>query len=647
MPVVSVPAPLDPEFVALQTALAGQYSLERELGRGGMGIVYLAREVRLERHVAIKLLPPGLASRPDLRERFLREARTAARLSHPNIVPIHRVDEVAGFVFIVMAYIEGETLAQRIKARGPMNPSEATRVLRETAWALAYAHARGIVHRDIKPDNIIIESGTKRALVMDFGIAQIAEASSITESGIVMGTAHFMSPEQATGEPLDGRSDLYSLGVVGYLMLAGELPFNASTVASVLAMHLTQAARPLSAAAPDVPRKLAAVVDRCLAKSREERWPSGEALADALGQSGEHREEVPAPVRVWLTKGQELKPIYGFWAIVSIASASDPSMWTPVIIGAPLVFHAGVRLHQTRRLFATGYGVDDIRVALRSVMVRRREEVAVEHAQRPALFARLLRGATYLCGAATAAGFVAMLAVPEMLPFLETLEDTVYLAFATVTGAAIGLVYPGRRVSGLGTIEHRVRFWGGRLGEGFAKLAAFRLPRRATPEALANRPTELAIGLAADELFAALPRETQRAMRDLPAVVRRLEEDAQRMRKKIAQCDEALVHTDVMRPGSLAARAEQIASPGEDELDVRRRSVVEDLRSAKDQAGRRLAVAVAALENIRLDLLRLQAGAGTLDSLTAALEAARHLGDEAVTLAAAREEVADVVRTPG
>src|SRR6478752_8230518 len=168
------PVLTDPLFLEFQTAVAGRYSLERELGRGGMGVVYLAREVRLDRPVAIKLLPPELAVIGALRDRFLREARTAARLSHPYIVPIHSVDEIDGFVFYVMAYVDGETLAQRVAQRGPLPPAEMTRVLREVAWALAYAHAQGVVHRDIKPANILLERGTGRAMVTDFGIARLA-----------------------------------------------------------------------------------------------------------------------------------------------------------------------------------------------------------------------------------------------------------------------------------------------------------------------------------------------------------------------------------------------------------------------------------------------------------------------------------------
>src|SRR5215468_5537141 len=225
---------LDREFIDLQDALAGEYSLERELGRGGMGIVYLAREVQLDRLVAIKVLPEAFAARADVRERFLREARMPASLSHPHIVPIYRVGESKGFVFFVMAYVNGETLGDRLRSRGPLPAAAAARLMREVAWALSYAHGRGIVHRDIKPDNILIETETGRALVSDFGIARGAEETAISDPGRVMGTAQFMSPEQAAGEALDGRSDLYSLGVVSYLALSGKLPFDAPSVPALM-----------------------------------------------------------------------------------------------------------------------------------------------------------------------------------------------------------------------------------------------------------------------------------------------------------------------------------------------------------------------------------------------------------------------------
>src|SRR4026209_1756454 len=239
------------EFLELQAALAGEYSLQREIGRGGMGIVYLARDVQLDRDVAIKVLPMHLARLTSARERFVQEARTAAGLSHPHIVPIHRVGEAEGFVFFVMSYVEGETLGERLRTHGPLPPADAARVMREVAWALAYAHGRGIVHRNIKPDNILLEAGTGRALVTDFGIARGgANVVSVTDPGKIMGTAHFMSPEQAAGDPVDGRSDIYALGVVGYLAVSGRLPFDSSDLPALLKRQASEERPSAMRAAP-------------------------------------------------------------------------------------------------------------------------------------------------------------------------------------------------------------------------------------------------------------------------------------------------------------------------------------------------------------------------------------------------------------
>lgn len=282
-------APWRPTFPAMtspfETALAGQFAIERELGRGGMGVVVLARDLMLDRLVALKLLPSGLGAQPEVRERFLREARTAAQLSHPNIVPVHRADEVGGVAFFAMAYVDGESLADRLRDRGPLPPAEAVRVLREVAWALAYAHARGVVHRDVKPENVLLERGTGRALVTDFGIARRAEASRLTQDGHVLGTVHYMSPEQVNDLELDGRSDLYALGVVAYEVLSGRLPFDGLAPAAVLVAHATREPPPLREVAPAVPAALAAVVDRCMAKRPADRYATGEALAEALAQA--------------------------------------------------------------------------------------------------------------------------------------------------------------------------------------------------------------------------------------------------------------------------------------------------------------------------------------------------------------------------
>jgi len=270
----------------LNEALGETYTIEGEIGRGGMGVVYRARDERLHRRVAIKVLPPELAFQKDIRERFAREAQTAARLSHPHIVPIHDVGEGVGLVYFVMGYVEGESLAARIKRRGRLPAEEARRIMKETADALSAAHSLSIIHRDIKPDNILLEGTRGRVMVTDFGIAKAVSGSTgatLTGVGVAIGTPQFMSPEQAAGErEIDGRSDVYSLGVVTYQMLTGELPFNAPTVAGILMKQITEPAPILHLSRPDVPEDLSLAVARCLEKDPENRWPTADALRRSL-----------------------------------------------------------------------------------------------------------------------------------------------------------------------------------------------------------------------------------------------------------------------------------------------------------------------------------------------------------------------------
>ena len=268
----------------VQKAVAESYNIEAEIGRGGMAVVYAARDIRLRRTVALKVLPPDLAFRADVRTRFVREAQTAAGLNHPNIVPIYAVDEREGMVFFAMSLIVGETLATRL-IREPRPPVQfVENILIQVADALAYAHAAGVVHRDIKPDNILIDSETSRATVTDFGIARALEGGArLTLTGIAVGTPAFMSPEQATGDrEIDGRSDVYSLGIVAYLMLAGRLPFEATSTPAMLVKHVSEAPHPLRNYRPDAPPLLVAVIERCLAKKPENRWPTAGALRDAI-----------------------------------------------------------------------------------------------------------------------------------------------------------------------------------------------------------------------------------------------------------------------------------------------------------------------------------------------------------------------------
>jgi serine/threonine protein kinase len=269
-------------------AVGDLYDVKEELGRGGMALVYRAIDRRLKRAVALKVLPPELAFREEVRRRFLREAETSAKLSYQNIVPIYSVDEKNSIVYLVMALVDGETLAARM-ARGPrMSFDEIRRVLREVAGALAYAHAHGVVHRDIKPENILLDRESGRAMVTDFGIARAAEGDArLTVTGVAIGTPAYMSPEQALGErEADGRSDIYSLGVVGYQMLAGELPFKASNTPSMMMKHLTERLRPIREVRPDVPSDIAAVIEHALGKRPEDRFSSASEMASALAMPG-------------------------------------------------------------------------------------------------------------------------------------------------------------------------------------------------------------------------------------------------------------------------------------------------------------------------------------------------------------------------
>jgi tRNA A-37 threonylcarbamoyl transferase component Bud32 len=269
-------------------ALGSSYTVEGELGRGGMGVVYKARDERLKRQVAVKVLPPELAFREEIRIRFLREAETAARLSHPHIVPIHSVGEGPdGLVYFVMAFVDGESVAAKLKRRGRLPPEEARRIMLETSDALGAAHALGIIHRDVKPDNILLEGSRGRVVVTDFGIAKALSSTTgsatLTATGVAIGTPHYMSPEQAAGDrEIDGRSDIYSLGVVSYQMLTGELPFHAPTVPGILMKHITERPPLVSEKCDDCPEDLAACVMRSLEKDPEDRWPTADALRRAL-----------------------------------------------------------------------------------------------------------------------------------------------------------------------------------------------------------------------------------------------------------------------------------------------------------------------------------------------------------------------------
>src|SRR3989454_5662171 len=356
-------ASISPEFLALQELLAGRYSIERELGRGGMGIVLLARDVALDRPVAIKLLPPHLATRPDERDRFLQEARTAAGLSHPNIVPIHLVEARGDLVFFVMGFVDGETLRDRVERAGPLPPRLAMKLLQEVAWALGAAHQRGVIHRDVKPDNIMIERATERAVVTDFGIALGSRAGKAESPGVlVVGPARYMSPEQACGEPVDARSDLSSLGATFFYALTGRAPFEAANVPAIITKHVYEPAPLVQTLRPEVPTKLAAVVDRLLRKAAPERFQTADDLARVAGEVRGRDFRAPPLLRAFVRNAQ----VSTLVLLTSVLAGRGTGL-----IGAILLFQLVV---VARRLLKDGYTFGDIRAALLAERQRQPEE---------------------------------------------------------------------------------------------------------------------------------------------------------------------------------------------------------------------------------------------------------------------------------
>jgi len=508
-------ASISPEFLALQELLAGRYSIERELGRGGMGIVLLARDVALDRPVAIKLLPPHLATRPDERDRFLQEARTAAGLAHPNIVPIHLVEARGDLVFFVMGFVDGETLRDRVERAGPLPPRLATKLLQEVAWALGAAHQRGVIHRDVKPDNIMIERATERAVVTDFGIA-LGRRAGAEESagGAVTGTARYMSPEQACGEPVDARSDLYSLGATFFYALTGRAPFEAANVPAILTKHVYEPAPQVQALRPEVPAKLSAVVDRLLRKAPPERFQTADDLARVAGELRGRDFRAPPLVRAFMRNAQ----ISTMVLLTSVLAGNAMG-----IIGAILIFQLVV---VARRLLKDGYTFGDIRAALLAERQVQQEEAEVT----------------------------------KQRSWFRKLDSLWY------------------------------RIWAGRAGRTFFRLAGIGLTATARPALPSVEPTELVLGRSVLSAYHALPDAERRQARDLPGVIERLETGAEALR-------------------------------------------------ARGDTGESLTEAVAALEHLRLALVKRQSGVGSPSDLTLVLERAKEIGDHVDRRLAAAAEV--------
>ncbi len=565
-----------------------------------MGVVFLARDVALDRPVAIKLLPPELAVDVDLKDRFLREARTAAALSHPHVVPIYAVEEHGDLVFFVMAFVDGETLGARLRREGAVPAADVMRMTQEVAWALAHAHARGVIHRDVKPDNVLLDRESGRALVTDFGIARVIDAAVTPRSGAVRGTPQYMSPEQTAGGVLDARSDLYSLGVTTFLAATGRLPFEADTVAGYVAKHAIHQAPSLVAEAPRVPGRFAAVIDRCLEKDPERRPPSAEWIAHEIAAARGTVITVPAPLERF---GREAEVIGGdIVTYIGGVLASGLLFETlrvmegdffGILFSLEMVFivvfaalggaRAAQLLGLARQLLKSGYGHRALRAGLE---VQDRLDADGEPAREPG--SRRQAWTTIGTGiAVTALGITAGV----------VLDNDVGI----VLGLAAGIGAPMMTVRRLWSQVGAPRWWRkllkGRLGRVVFRLGGIGIRERSEALPAAGEHTEVVLSEVAESLYAALPPEQRQRLGDVPTLIAKLEADALALRQQ----------------------------------------------SDDPAAAARLATAVAALETLRLDLLRLHAGSASLDELTRDLEAAHQVGEEIDAEVAGVREVRELL----
>jgi hypothetical protein len=594
--------PADPSFIALQSAVAGRFSLESELGRGGMGIVYLARDVLLERPVAIKLLAPALAAREDMRRRFLREARLAAQCFHPNIVPIHEVAEAGDLAWFVMAYVPGESLADRLRRAGPLPAEEVRRIGREIGWALAYAHERGVVHRDVKPENILLEQGSDRALIADFGIAVAANGPH--HSGEVAGTARYMAPEQALGEPIDGRADLYALGVTLYVAATGAYPFDGASSVAILAQQSTTAALPVRERAPRLPVQLADAIDQCVAVRVSERFDSAARFVHALERTpdgGELPNEARA-TRYAISSAMSLVDwtlAMAYAGLFLVMGEPPQSFGRNIMIG---IVEAGLLFIGTATAVRVGEAVLAARTALRRGVAPR--DVVEALAPPPAAPDRpvgFLQGIGLLIAGsslALAQAQIDPLGLPSALELLGNLITWVappLLIHRATTGmrhpnGQSGWLYPFVRRP----LAQRIVRWLGGTGA------------RDTTPALSASPshTEVLLSEAVNAIFERLPRDVRLPLAALPDATAALAREALALRA---------------RAEALSAEHRRLRTAPHDA------AMLADIEQQQATVRARLGTAIAGLENIRLDLLRLEADRTLPGSLTEQLEAVREL----------------------
>ena len=470
--------------LALQQALAGRYVLKRKLGQGGMGVVFQAWEAALDRMVALKVLPAAGCA-PALRERFLKEARIAARLSHQHIVPIYTVGEAGPWLFYTMAYVKGENLHQRILTRGPLSPGETLRILRDVAGAVDYAHREGVLHRDLKPQNILLEKPGGRVLVADFGIARYLTEAPPAGGWQTLGTAAYLSPERAAGLPADERSDIYALGIMGYYLATGAEPFG-GTVTEILEQHRRQPAPPLRRLGVNLDPTLSEAVGRCLAKEPGERFQAARELAAELSLSPELSGKPAPPVATFLrsvkvaTQSRYISVFAGIWALLILGQAVADSNWDRAALAAGLITSllalpvAGV-FQATRNLLDAGFSHAKIIQAMRMDLDRQARELGLSKRSFWATVAlRMAQAGAVLFGLGFLGFLAALIAptLPEYPVFFSIIAGGLTAGLAGL--AYLGLDFPRHNLVG----ERWRKFLESQpLGDWWVKVAGLGLER--------------------------------------------------------------------------------------------------------------------------------------------------------------------------
>ena len=619
-------------------AIGQQYELEGEIGRGGMSVVYRARDIRLNRPVAVKVLPPELAHDPAIRARFTREAQMSAQLSHAHIVPIYDVGERDGIAWFVMALVTGSNLGAHL-TREPRQPlDEVRRILAEVADALAYAHLRGVIHRDIKPDNILLDRQTGRALVTDFGIAWAMESGArLTATGIAVGTPTYMSPEQAVGErELDGRSDLYSVGVLGYQMLTGRVPFEAGNSMALLLKHVTERPRAIADLRPDVPRGLRETVERAMMKAPEDRWPTAAAFREAL-LSGESlgptwRSEAREPVRYTSPRPDGSRRVPAVRSPVPAKVAERDAMAVfQGLTSTPNEKDAPIVLEPAHLASLTKQQRDDLRLWHGAVNLLDRIKV--------------MRGYAALTFAAMIGGVVGFAAgVAEVPPLVLAPIVPIFMSMK--------LWRRGKSLRESGLKLRRVLFLPRahmvlRKPPAPTDVALEKLAPRAVLESLEGAIIRRAVEdrTAIMDIFAKLSKEDRAMLPDLAVTVKSLVERvanlAQLLHRLDASIDPTLGHELDARIAQVQRESGSVDGERQLALLRRQRATLDELVQQRAALARQLDSAGLALGNLRLDLIKLRSSGlhSALSDVSTATQEARALSNEIDAVLAAAAEL--------